>query len=187
MSDISDEEAILPAIGVLDDLDSDISFSDEDDPALQDYPRTNELKEKRGKVEAVALSQVVGAENENVSTKTQQDATPKQQQSDYTVKDAFWTEQRKSAAGIDEREAHLSAAEKAAISEKAKARDRAIVEGHFIPCPCFTISREGYSFEYGEHGSGYYIEQKSHSRLPSSWPNDYDGVLRIGLYKFVVK
>ena len=31
-SDISDEDAVLPAVGLLDDLDSDVDFSDEDDP-----------------------------------------------------------------------------------------------------------------------------------------------------------
>ena len=48
-SDISDEDAVLPAVGLLDDLDSDVDFSDEDDPALQEYSEADEEWKRRQK------------------------------------------------------------------------------------------------------------------------------------------
>ena len=86
-SDISDEDAVLPAVGLLDDLDSDVDFSDEDDPALQEYSEADEewkrrQEEAKGEVEAEGAGGGGGGE----------------QQSDYTVKSAFWNELKTAAA-----------------------------------------------------------------------------------------
>jgi hypothetical protein len=165
-SDISDEDAILPAVGILDDLDSDVSFSD-DDPALQDY---SDRSPAARAADFSAAGQAAAA-----------DAPAPV--SDYSVKEPFWAKAR----GGDEaarNNNNLSRAEQEAVSARSRARDDAIVQGKFIPCPRFTVSRDGYEFRVaGDLGTGYYLVAESQQDLPSAWPRACDGVLRIGLYK----
>jgi len=166
-SDISDEDAILPAIGVLDDLDSDIEFSDEDDPALQDHPTASEGTTSQSGAAG-------GTSSEDVTTSY----------SDYDVKSSFWQEQHVTDSARND----LPDDEKQKITEKAKNRDAAVVAGKFIPCPRFTIERPGYEFRDGEHGHGYYETAQRAEELtkPSAWPEACGGKLRIGLYNFTV-
>lgn len=176
-SDISDEDAILPAIGVLDDLDSDISFSDEDDPALQDHNYKNSIKPSD------ALFQ---------SPSKKQSAKDLQQyhvnSSDYAVKDDFWSHHHAAARKNRSEVVGLSGEEKQAASQKAKARDAAITVGQFISVPRFTIDRPGFQFrDEGEHGSGYYkMKNQQVGKQASLWPEKCGGSLRMGLYKFTV-
>lgn len=157
-SDISDEDAILPAIGVLDDLDSDISFSDEDDPALQDLDDT-QLKSNSVSTNAGALKP-----------------------SNYAVKDPFWTGQKHASeqAALEERKIKPAA-------KQGNARDAAIIAGKFIPCPNYTIERQGFVFQRGDFGPGYYglHPGSDNSEKPSSWPKKFQHHgLKIGLYSF---
>ena len=116
VSDISDEDAVLPAVGLLDDLDSDVDFSDEDDPALQEYSEADEewkrrQEEAKGEVEAEGAGGGGGGE----------------QQSDYTVKSAFWNDLKTAAAADAGLEAAPAQEQKEEIRRKAVARDEAIM------------------------------------------------------------
>ena len=179
-SDISDEDAVLPAVGLLDDLDSDVDFSDEDDPALQEYSEADEewkrrQEEAKGEVEAEGAGGGGGGE----------------QQSDYTVKSAFWNELKTAAAADAGLEAAPRQEQKEAIRRKAIARDEAIMAGKFIACPRFTIHRQGYEFRAdatpdSPFGPGYYETAGRALEVvqASPWPAAVGGQLRIGLYKF---
>lgn len=169
-SDISDEDAILPAVGVLDELDSDIDFSDDDDPALQDYSEADEEWKRRQEETKGEGSEVVDSEVQG--------------RGDYSTKDSFW---EKLHAPQDPDRANLPEEEKMAISAKAAARDQAILAGKFISCPRFTIPRQGYEFKEGEFGFGYYETSEHVLQKESPWPPHAGASLRIGLYNFSAK
>ena len=200
-SDISDEEAILPAVGVLDDLDSDVSFSDSDDPALQDYAAEDAAWKRRQETKG---EDDVGGEGGGGARGEGEEGIGERDNGhgDYEVRSDFWTsistrdsEARMKAAGIPQ-------SQKEEIRRKAAARDQAIMKGEFIPCPRFTIERRGYEFRTAaqaealknelnvpEYGSGYYeTEERRETLLATSspWPAAMGGKLRIGLYSFAL-
>ena len=181
-SDISDEDAILPAVGILDELDSDIDFSDEDDPALQDYSTA-----------APPVAIVSAQTNRNTDDRRSSSAVSSEEEktapnrlSNYAVSDSFWTNAQPHAS--ERRVERDSTANGSANNSNSKERDAAIVRGNFIACSRFTIERDGFEYKDGKFGLGYYrnIEQTETADSISPWPSAFDGSVRVGIYQFAV-
>lgn len=180
-SDISDEDAILPAVGILDELDSDIDFSD-DDPALQDYSTT---APPVATVSAQTSTSTDDHQNNN-GVSSEVDKTAPTRGSNYAVSDSFWTNAQPHAS--ERRTERDSTTNGSKNNSNSKDRDAAIVRGNFIACSRFTIKRHGFQYKDGKFGLGYYrnIEQTETAGSVSPWPSAFDGSVRVGLYEFTV-